>query len=608
MNLTFDIAGNQINGAREYQEDAFLVTRLGDHGTGDFGSLVILADGMGGHAAGHVASNMVVQACNTFITSRYPCDDVIKVLRESALRANEAITDTIKETAALAGMGCTLVAVLLEKNSLFWVSVGDSHLYLLRDGKLEKKNADHSYGGFLSRMAQEGKEVEPDPSFGKAMLMSALMGEEIPEIDCSQAPFELKQGDRLIVSSDGLDTLSAQEIQDCLGTRGRVKECAEALLKAVEAAGAPRQDNTTVVVIEALARAPANALEVAEERDSDFPSHVPSTDAIPTEAAALPEEPDARRFSFPKWFRVAIPVVLLLTGGLWWMGSRQEPEPGTTSVTTSEPAEAKSPETVSSQVTAPATPSLQATPTPSRVIPPRQEVVRFTDSLTVGGKAPEMIWIPDGAFTMGSPSSTLYFDERPEHEVTIGRFAISAHEITLHDYRRFRGISEQGSGGNYPVVNVSWDDADRYARWLSHQTGRKYRLPSEAEWEYAASSGLTTPYWWGSTVAKDRAHCFGCGNVVDPGSPIAVGTFQANPFGLYDTAGNVWEWVHDCYHESYQGAPTDGSAWKTKGCNERIARGGSFRSPPKSIRSQERGKFSPSQGYEDVGFRVVREP
>ncbi|MGH8602908.1 MAG: SUMF1/EgtB/PvdO family nonheme iron enzyme, partial [Gammaproteobacteria bacterium] len=503
MNLTFDIAGNQINGAREYQEDAFLVTRLGDHGTDDFGCLVILADGMGGHAAGHVASNMAVQACNKFITSHYPCDDVVAVLRESALRANEAITDTIKETTALSGMGCTLVAVLLEKNSLFWVSVGDSHLYLLRDGKLEKKNADHSYGGFLNRMAQEGKEVQADSSFGKTMLMSALMGAEIPEIDFSQAPFELKQGDRLIVSSDGLDTLSAQNIQDCLGTRAKAKECAEALLKAVETVGAPRQDNTTVVVIEALARTPANALEAAEERrDSDFPSHGPSTAAIPVEPAHS-EEPDPRRFSLPNWLRVAIPVVLLLAGGFWWMGSRQESASGTKLVTPSEPAEEKLPETISSQAPVPTTSSLQETPIPSQVIRSRHEVVRFTDSLTVGGKAPEMVWIPGGTFTMGSPPSTLYFDERPEHKVTTGRFAISAQEITVQDYRRFRGVTEKR--GNYPMVNVSWDDADHYARWLSQQTGRKYRLPSEAEWEYAASSGLTTPYWWGSTIGKDHA-------------------------------------------------------------------------------------------------------
>jgi formylglycine-generating enzyme required for sulfatase activity len=219
-----------------------------------------------------------------------------------------------------------------------------------------------------------------------------------------------------------------------------------------------------------------------------------------------------------------------------------------------------------------------------------------------------MVWIPAGAFTMGSPPSTLYFDERPERKVTIARFAISAHEITVQDYRRFRDISGQAFGGDYPVVNVSWEDAARYALWLSRQTGRKYRLPSEAEWEYAASGGLSTPYWWGSTMAKDRAHCFGCGRVVDPSSPIAVGTFQANPFGLYDTAGNVWEWVHDCYHDSYQGAPTDGSAWNANGCKQRVVRGGSFRSPSKSIRSQAREKFAPSQGYEDVGFRIVREP
>jgi hypothetical protein len=245
-------------------------------------------------------------------------------------------------------------------------------------------------------MAQEGKEVQPDPSFGKTMLMSALMGEEIPKIDCSQAPVELKQGDRLIVSSDGLDTLDAQKIRDCLAIRGKAKECAEALLKAVEDVGAPRQDNTTVVVIEALTRVPANAPEAVEERpDSDFQGHNLSTEPSAREVISAR---DPRRSSRPRWLRAALPVLLALGGGFWWMGSRYGTEPGTTPLPAPEPAEAKAPAAISSRAT-----SSRRSKSEPQALPSPPRVVRFADSLSGGGKAPEMVWIPAGTFTMGSP-------------------------------------------------------------------------------------------------------------------------------------------------------------------------------------------------------------
>ena len=170
--LTFDIAGAQIDGARDYQEDAFLITRLSNSSGERSASLVIVADGMGGHAAGNVASNMAVQTFNKHLTSSYPSDAMSTVLREAVLQANNSITETVRETAALKGMGCTLVATIIDDTELRWVSVGDSHLYLVRDGKVLKKNADHSYGGFLARMAEQGKPIEPEAGFSRNMLMS----------------------------------------------------------------------------------------------------------------------------------------------------------------------------------------------------------------------------------------------------------------------------------------------------------------------------------------------------------------------------------------------------------------------------------------------------
>ena len=165
--LSFDIFGSQIDGARDYQEDAFLITHLGDSDGDNSGSMVIVADGMGGHAAGNVASNMAVQTFNRHLSKNFPNDNVANILYEAVLQANGSITATVAETAALKGMGCTLVACVIEGEDLRWVSVGDSHLYLLRDGEITKKNADHSYGGFLDRMAEAGTPVEAEAGFSR---------------------------------------------------------------------------------------------------------------------------------------------------------------------------------------------------------------------------------------------------------------------------------------------------------------------------------------------------------------------------------------------------------------------------------------------------------
>jgi len=154
MALSFEISGNQIDGARDYQEDAFLITHLTD-ANGNPGALIVVADGMGGHAAGNVASNMAVQAFNKHISSHYPDPEIHEVLSAAVLKANHSIAETIKETPALEGMGCTIVAALLQNDQLWWASVGDSHIYLLRDRELTKINADHSYGGAFQKYVDE---------------------------------------------------------------------------------------------------------------------------------------------------------------------------------------------------------------------------------------------------------------------------------------------------------------------------------------------------------------------------------------------------------------------------------------------------------------------
>jgi formylglycine-generating enzyme required for sulfatase activity len=159
------------------------------------------------------------------------------------------------------------------------------------------------------------------------------------------------------------------------------------------------------------------------------------------------------------------------------------------------------------------------------------------------------------------------------------------------------------------VINVSWDDARVYAAWLSKQTGKRYRLPTEAEWEYAARAGTATAYWWGDEIRQDSkvwANCYeGCGSRWDGKQMAPVGSFRASPFGLYDTAGNVWEWVQDCWHNGYQGAPSDGSAWGAggrAGCGRRVLRGGSWCIIPAPLRSAYR------YDYFGLGFRLAQDP
>lgn len=631
MDLVFEIAGDQIDGARDYQEDAYLTTYLDDEADGESKSsaLVVMADGMGGHAAGNIASNLVVSTFNKTFTGKFGKEDPPNVLHEALEKANGALADSIKETPALDGMGCTMVTAVLTKSKLYWLSVGDSHLYLVRDRELIKKNEDHSYGGYLDRMKAQGMDIEPEPGLSRNMLMSAMTGEDIAEVDCPDRGFQLLPGDRLIICSDGLDSLSEGSILQMSAWSQSAKECVSQLLKAVEEAAKPRQDNTTVIVVDVVERKAAPAAEPAprpEPASEPAPKPEPAPETAPAPEPARERVPGERETKGGKGMLVAIAAVVLLAvggGAFFMLGGKDEAAPD------AEPVAAEQPELTGEPGPAPEAESLARTepeaapvaepegvPTPAPAVQPEApEVAReFRDSLKSGGEGPVMVVIPGGTFLMGSGGHSVEADERPQHEVSVGEFAMSKYEITFAEYEKFAKSTGRKLPDNrfmdkesHPVIFVSWDDAYAYTQWLSKETGKKYRLPTEAEWEYAAVAGTTSTFWWGFDVGENNAHCFDCNTGLNPRLPTRVGRFNPNPYGLYDTAGNVLEWVHDCYHPNYDGAPGDGGVWEGGDCSFRVARGGAYGSTSASIRAQKRTKWRSNVGNDTVGIRVVRE-
>jgi formylglycine-generating enzyme required for sulfatase activity len=223
-----------------------------------------------------------------------------------------------------------------------------------------------------------------------------------------------------------------------------------------------------------------------------------------------------------------------------------------------------------------------------------------------------MVVIPAGEFEMGSTDNPA---ESPQHHVVIARpFAIGRREVTFAEWDQCAASgscktspSDHGWGrGDRPVIDVSWDDAKDFVAWLSQKTSQAYRLPSEAEWEYAARAGTIAAYWWGRDIGSGRANCQECGGGAGR-QTVPAGTYRPNAFGLYDTAGNVAEWVQDCWNASYRGAPRDGAAWMGGDCALHVLRGGSFASKASAVRSASRFRYDEDVRYYANGFRVVRD-
>ena len=248
----------------------------------------------------------------------------------------------------------------------------------------------------------------------------------------------------------------------------------------------------------------------------------------------------------------------------------------------------------------------------------------FQHRLKDGSLGPEMVIIPKGSFRMGDIQGDGQDDEKPVHRVTFDyTFAMSKYEVTVGDFKQFVQATSYSSkvGAEWsckgfmqpnfsqtdahPVACVTWHDAKAYAKWLSEQTGYEYRLPSEAEWEYAARAGTETKYWWGNEGSHEYMNFRGQSGKDQWEYTALVGSFPANPFGLHDMNGNVWEWNEDNWHSNYNGAPTDGSVWKDNKENRLLLRGGSWINAANVCRSAGRVRYYLVDRSNDGGVRLV---
>jgi ATP-binding cassette subfamily B protein RaxB len=268
---------------------------------------------------------------------------------------------------------------------------------------------------------------------------------------------------------------------------------------------------------------------------------------------------------------------------------------------------------------APAAPEPPSAPAPARVAPQQVAMVALPrvakgaaaasalPSFRDCAKCPELIALQGGSFDMGSNDDP---SQQPVHRVTVAPFALGRFAVTNGEWRQCveaLACTYQPTGDDdLPVHNISWKDARQYVGWLSRISQRAYRLPTEAEWEYAARGQTTTRYWWGDESMAAMANCRGCGEPYDGRAPTAVGSFASNPFGLYDMAGGVWQWVSDCWHADYHGAPADGSSWETPECTERAQRGGSWMNDARYVRTTSRNRYDADVRYPANGLRVAR--
>jgi formylglycine-generating enzyme required for sulfatase activity len=253
-----------------------------------------------------------------------------------------------------------------------------------------------------------------------------------------------------------------------------------------------------------------------------------------------------------------------------------------------------------------------------------ESLLKPNDTFKECDDCPEMVVISTGSFTMGSPESehVRSEDEGPEHLVTFEQtFSVGKFAVTFDDWDACVADGgcnaywpdDHGWGrGRLPVINVSWDDANAYVRWLSRKTGKTYRLLSEAEREYVTRAGSTTPFWWGVTISPQHANyngnnAYGDGPVGENRArTLPVDSFQSNPWGVYQVHGNVNEWTQDCWHYDYVGAPSDGSPWISGDCEFRVSRGGSWYSFPASLRAARRNRDLTELRSIFIGFRVAR--
>jgi formylglycine-generating enzyme required for sulfatase activity/class 3 adenylate cyclase len=315
----------------------------------------------------------------------------------------------------------------------------------------------------------------------------------------------------------------------------------------------------------------------------------------------LPDPAAVKAARQVRWLASALAIVLVLAlgvgAGAFWVFSRGESEKRAAQPVQSLAAVAPSaPAVTGGQPAAASTAAAPATSVPPSAVMPR------------GAGEPEMVLLPGGSFAMGSNEDPT---EKPIHRVTVKRFAIGKYPVTVREWKACvaaKACAPDVTGAaddDRPVANVSWADAEQYARWLAQTTRKAYRLPSEAEWEYAARGNTDGRFWWGTVLISGKANCKGCGDPYDAAQPLKVGQFSPNPFGLYDMGGGVAQWVADCYHRDFAGAPSDGAPWIGGDCFTHVLKGGSWRNDPSYVRPASRDQYDTAVRYPTHGFRLA---
>jgi formylglycine-generating enzyme required for sulfatase activity len=253
-----------------------------------------------------------------------------------------------------------------------------------------------------------------------------------------------------------------------------------------------------------------------------------------------------------------------------------------------------------------------AVPAPVAAPAPAKTTVAAGTDIKDCAACPTLVAIPAGTFTLGNNASDP--SEKPAHPVTLETpFAIGRYEVSVQEWNACAAAGacqkiaqSANTSPSAPMRDVSWDDAQQYVKWLATTSGKPYRLPTEAEWERAARGGTATRYWWGEQMAQGKANCKECGKPWSDDAPANVGSFGANAYGVYDTSGSVWEWVADCWHNNYKGAPADGRTWDEPDCRVRVIRGGSWREGAPYMVASTRFKYDASVRHSQNGFRVAR--
>lgn len=310
-------------------------------------------------------------------------------------------------------------------------------------------------------------------------------------------------------------------------------------------------------------------------------------------------------------------ALLIIAGGtLWYTLGQPRKAAEQASAPVSSPAEApKAPAPTAKQQAPQPQPSPTVAPTQQQAAPlpppasPAAPATPPTTQAAAPVREPEMVSLRGGSFAMGSNEDV---SERPVRQVTVKPFAMGKFPVTVQEWNacaaaKACGFTAAGKD-DAPVTNVSWSDAKQYVAWLAETTGKLYRLPSEAEWEYAARGGTQTRYWWGDQFQPGMVNCKNCSDIPATEQPVKVGSFKPNPFGLFDMGGGVDQWVEDCWHRNYQGAPGDGSAWVENACSSHVIRSGSWRKDSSYARVSNRGSYDTNVRYPTHGFRVALSP